>query len=312
VRTAIGVNTHLFGLEDNPASVRRSGRGRHDPRRRARRRVWRQRRGDLEVALRVLVRLPARRVVQERPVVLLELGLAASRAVAGSGRHARAPRERRRRGRGAAAAAAAADLDELPLLQSRPVVLLDELQVARLAVRAGAQVPEASGGLLVVDDVEALAVRALGGLDGPLARVLVQVHAVRPGGALAGVLLLGVVVDVVLGALGLAEVVLDGDDGPVRHLLDDVHGPRPPVLGHAGRPQERADGVFDLVGLGGGRHARRAGAVVEADVLRAVGASGPAVAELDAIAAARGDEGACRWCERVCVVRGERMNEWLG
>ena len=156
------------------------------------------------------------------------------------------------------------------------------------AVRVGAQVPQAPDGLLVVDDVEALAVRAFGGLDGPVTGKRVHVHAVRPDRALTRVLLFCIAINVAIGAARLAEVVLDGDDGAVRLLGDHVHRPGPPSGGGLGASQQGSHGVS--VRFRDGRHAGHARLVVEADVLGPVRTADPPVAELDAILPARVDE----------------------
>ena len=162
------------------------------------------------------------------------------------------------------------------------------------AVRVGAQVPQAPDGLLVVDDVEALAVRAFGGLDGPVTGKRVHVHAVRPDRALTRVLLFCIAINVAIGAARPAEVVLDGDDGAARLLGDHVHRPGPPSGGGLGASQQGSYGVS--VRLGYGRHAGHARLVVEADVLRGRGAARPdARAQLDAVFPARVDERCKFW-----------------
>ena len=161
------------------------------------------------------------------------------------------------------------------------------------AVRVGAQVPQAPDGLLVVDDVEALAVRAFGGLDGPVTGKRVHVHAVRPDRALTRVLLFCIAINVAIGAARLAEVVLDGDDGAVCLLGDHVHRPGPPVDGGLGASQQGSHGVS--VRFRDGRHAGHARLVVEPDVLGPVRTADPPVAELDAILPARVDERCKFW-----------------
>ena len=60
-----------------------------------------------------------------------------------------------------------------------------------------------------------------------------HVHAVGPLRALARILVVGVIVDVFVGALSSPVVVLDGHGGAIRPLGHNVDNPRPPVAGHA-------------------------------------------------------------------------------
>ena len=140
-----------------------------------------------------------------------------------------------------------------------------------------AQVPVAPNRPVATDNVKAPTVVTLGGapgrwLDGPLSGEPVHVDALRQTTTLARKPVRFVNMDVVVGALRLVEVVLDGDDGEVGRLGQDVHDPGPPVCRHPGRPE---------VG-----HTGSARPVVEADESSPGGAAGPALTELDSVASA--------------------------